>query len=309
MTVRNVAHYRNHPNDNRNSTPLEENNGAALSSSTTAQFDSDKQFHIITQPMDSQQSHLQPDDNVRHTRSSLLRRGTPKSSVLDASMLMNINALFEDLDKYRSIYANVNNNTEAVSRSNRVAYDHLNSTNEPRLLTQGTSSDLEFETEVSMSMTSYSYGGGTYSYPMSQNSPNKPSHIFTLGGRPQSPAPAPNSNSVPVMKYQTWATCISGILDRSGMRTWKCLIPQIDYPLPQEYHIRFNPHSLTSKTFFSPAEDDLILRGVITLGEDWAKIRAELLPSKDEQLLCFRYAQMTGPQGREDSKFKRYAFR
>ena len=41
------------------------------------------------------------------------------------------------------------------------------------------------------------------------------------------------------------------------------------------------------------------------LGDDWNKIKQELLPSKDEQLLQFRFRQLTASDV-PDNRFKKY---
>jgi hypothetical protein len=67
-----------------------------------------------------------------------------------------------------------------------------------------------------------------------------------------------------------------------------------------------DPSSLMGRSLFTPAEDDLLLRGIIKHGEDaWKLIRQDFLPSKEEQLLQFRFRQMTSPSAKEASKFKR----
>ena len=106
-------------------------------------------------------------------------------------------------------------------------------------------------------------------------------------------------------QFQLMSNQINELFQQTKMRTWTCLLPTIRYPLPTEYLARSDPYSLANRTYFSPAEDDLLLRGVITIGEDWGKIRMELLPSKDEQLLSFRFSQLTSNLAADDSKFKR----
>jgi hypothetical protein len=71
--------------------------------------------------------------------------------------------------------------------------------------------------------------------------------------------------------------------------------------------VRTDPSSLTGRSLFTPAEDDLLLRGVIGLGESesaWAAIRRKYLPAKEEQLLQFRFRQMTADNA-PPSTFKR----
>lgn len=92
------------------------------------------------------------------------------------------------------------------------------------------------------------------------------------------------------------------------MRVWECLIPTPHSPLGEDMMTGADPSSLMGRSIFTPAEDDLLLRGIIKHGEDsWALIRQHFLPSKEEQLLQFRFRQMTSPAAKEASKFKRFA--
>jgi hypothetical protein len=88
------------------------------------------------------------------------------------------------------------------------------------------------------------------------------------------------------------------------IRLWGCLIPA---PFPSIRDGGSDPQSLIGRSLFTPAEDDLLLRGIVKYGEDsWQRIRQQYLPSKEEQLLQFRFRQMTSPAAKEASKFKRY---
>ena len=93
------------------------------------------------------------------------------------------------------------------------------------------------------------------------------------------------------------------------------MLPSRDYPLSPDFVNTVNPASLYGSTIFTPAEDDLLLRGIISVNnsEDkdsksagqWEKrVREKFLPSKEEQLLQYRQIQLSS--GSEDSKFKRY---
>ena len=100
------------------------------------------------------------------------------------------------------------------------------------------------------------------------------------------------------------------------VRLWKCLLPSHDYPLSRDFVNTVNPASLYGSTIFTPAEDDLLLRGIISVNnsEDkdtkgsgglWERrVKEKFLPSKEEQLLQYRQIQLSS--GPEDSKFKRY---
>jgi Myb-like DNA-binding domain len=89
-------------------------------------------------------------------------------------------------------------------------------------------------------------------------------------------------------------------------RVWECLVPSPNSPLGEDLMVGTDPSSLMGRSLFTPAEDDLLLRGIIKHGEDaWKLIRQDFLPSKEEQLLQFRFRQMTSPSAKEASKFKR----
>ena len=98
------------------------------------------------------------------------------------------------------------------------------------------------------------------------------------------------------------------------VRLWTCLLPSGSYPLAPEFVKTVNPASLYGSTIFTPAEDDLLLRGIISVnnsedkdakGGEWEqKVKEKFLPSKEQQLLQYRQIQLSS--GPEDSKFKRY---
>lgn len=56
---------------------------------------------------------------------------------------------------------------------------------------------------------------------------------------------------------------IHNIMPQLNMPIWNCLIPAANYPLPQSLVLSMNPNSLTARCLFTPAEDDLLLRGTI----------------------------------------------
>ena len=102
----------------------------------------------------------------------------------------------------------------------------------------------------------------------------------------------------------TTATSSNVVSALTKIRLWECLIPA---PYPSIGDGGSDPQSLIGRSLFTPAEDDLLLRGIVKYGEDsWQRIRQQYLPSKEEQLLQFRFRQMTSPAAKEASKFKRY---
>jgi hypothetical protein len=90
------------------------------------------------------------------------------------------------------------------------------------------------------------------------------------------------------------------------MRKWKCLVPGKAYPLTGEAILKTDPSTLAGRSMYTPAEDDLLLRGIVTFGEDWKKIKSDLLPSKEEQLLQFRFSQTTSINSSDENKFKKF---
>jgi hypothetical protein len=96
------------------------------------------------------------------------------------------------------------------------------------------------------------------------------------------------------------------IMGQTGMKLWNCLLPTITHPLAESVVKGIFPNSLVGRTHFSPAEDDLLLRGIITLGENsWEDIRNVFLPSKSAEGLRFRFSEMTAHQA-PDNNFKWY---
>ena len=96
------------------------------------------------------------------------------------------------------------------------------------------------------------------------------------------------------------------IMPRLNMRAWRCLLPSAVYPLPLQLVRRLDPSSLTGRCLFTPTEDDLLLRGIMNIPEgDWEQIHTFYVPSKEAQLLQFRYSQMTAISAVGDNNFKR----
>lgn len=122
-------------------------------------------------------------------------------------------------------------------------------------------------------------------------------------------------------KFSSLAREISVIHEEFKCPEWKCLVPSSNYPLPSNLTANFNPNTLVGRSLFTPAEDDLLMRGLWTysshftspsistaaataergrnscfLAENeipWSRIRASCLPSKEEHSLQFRYSQLT----------------
>lgn len=115
---------------------------------------------------------------------------------------------------------------------------------------------------------------------------------------------------------------VETILSLWNMRTWKCLMPTENYPLSHDTVQQINPRSLYGRHAFTPAEDDLLLRGimfgnslkvkgtpdVVRLGQsvNWEEVKKSYLCSKETQFLENRVMQLTGAHVPETSKFKRY---
>jgi len=100
---------------------------------------------------------------------------------------------------------------------------------------------------------------------------------------------------------------VHSIMPRLSMRAWRCLVPTACYPLPAPLVRSLDPSTLMGRCLFTPAEDDLLLRGIMITGDgDWEQIRAAYMPSKVAQTLQFRYTQMTSiTASMEDNNYKR----
>lgn len=97
------------------------------------------------------------------------------------------------------------------------------------------------------------------------------------------------------------------IMPQLSMRPWRCLLPNAHYPLPANLVRTLDATTLMGRCLFTPAEDDLLLRGIMNVGEaSWEQVRAQFMPSKEAQLLQFRYSQMTSLSATyDDNNFKR----
>jgi hypothetical protein len=130
-------------------------------------------------------------------------------------------------------------------------------------------------------------------------------------------------------QFQLLADCTKKIFQSFHTRSWDCILPKKDYPLAEEEFANFNPSSIAARCYFTPHEDELILRGLANhlaslklnkasvsgvdpseksntsaatataSGYDaiddkqlWQEIHAKLLPSKDENALHYRYSQL-----------------
>ena len=115
-----------------------------------------------------------------------------------------------------------------------------------------------------------------------------------------------NENSNPRFRLlDECETQIASIMKDVNMRLWNCLIPKRAYPLTDGHLTDIDPTSLSGRSVFTPAEDDLLLRGIITLGEgEWTAIRTQFLPSKEAESLQFRLTQMTAISAAENNIFK-----
>jgi hypothetical protein len=81
------------------------------------------------------------------------------------------------------------------------------------------------------------------------------------------------------------------------VRIWYCLIPTPNYPIKgyTSMHLDYPMSTAVNRVHFTSAEDDLLLRGIVTLGEhdQWHEIQTLFVPSKDVIVLQFRYTQKT----------------
>lgn len=140
-------------------------------------------------------------------------------------------------------------------------------------------------------------------------------------------------NSTKIQIFQLMNSHIRSILSKTRMKYWNCLVPKHDYPLGEQMWLNFDSSSLIGRSKFTPAEDDLLLRGLITLPiiqsnntinsrenkkdsnhikeieYQWNKLKEQYLPSKEEQSIQFRYSQMTSSSSsnidfQESSRFK-----
>jgi hypothetical protein len=66
-----------------------------------------------------------------------------------------------------------------------------------------------------------------------------------------------------IIKLNSIKQQVVKIWGQLNMRIWTCLLPSSSFPLSLEINKRNDPSSLTGRSFFTPAEDDLLLRGLI----------------------------------------------
>jgi hypothetical protein len=115
-----------------------------------------------------------------------------------------------------------------------------------------------------------------------------------------------------ILKFQLFEKYIKLLYSESSLKCWNSLIPKSNYPF-LSYSILLSPSYVTSSSnvnysilnpltiegrkFFTPAEDDLLLKGIIEFSDDgqenWEKIQKKYLPFKKMELLQFHYHEKT----------------
>lgn len=130
------------------------------------------------------------------------------------------------------------------------------------------------------------------------------------------------SYSLSVIKQEVTVS----VVPQMELRLWTCLLPSASYPLPHSLFASTDPGSLTGRCLFTPAEDDLLLRGASSTVDTtqscqqaaamppssssrWDSVRARLLPNKEAQLLQFRYSQMVSLSSAvriEENNFRKF---
>jgi hypothetical protein len=121
----------------------------------------------------------------------------------------------------------------------------------------------------------------------------------------------PTNDPSRLKKLESVSNGIDDIFQTLNMRKWSCLIPTSTFPLAPEI-LKTDLSSLAGRAFFTPAEDDLLLRGIIRNNVNeidnktrWNLIKNGYVSSKEIEELSFRYYQMTS-NCTEDTKFKKY---
>ncbi len=121
----------------------------------------------------------------------------------------------------------------------------------------------------------------------------------------------PTNDPIRLKKLEAVSKGIDDIIYTLNMRKWSCLIPTSTFPLAPEI-LKTDLSSLAGRAFFTPAEDDLLLRGIIRNNVNeidnktrWNLIKNGYVSSKEIEELSFRYYQMTS-NCTEDTKFKKY---
>jgi hypothetical protein len=69
-----------------------------------------------------------------------------------------------------------------------------------------------------------------------------------------------------ISKFEVLQDKLPQLMTKLQMHTWKCLLPDINYPMTEEQSKLMDPSSILGRMKFTPAEDDLLLRGVVFLG-------------------------------------------
>ena len=102
-------------------------------------------------------------------------------------------------------------------------------------------------------------------------------------------------------------------MSETELKAWDCLCPKAEFPLPSSF-LGKDTRSSSFRSLFTPAEDDLLLRGLVEAGEGhWEEVMLAYLPSKQPQLLKFRVNQLqsagsssSSDQGTNNNKFVTY---
>ena len=112
----------------------------------------------------------------------------------------------------------------------------------------------------------------------------------------------------PAARFAALRMKMREMLSKLKMHAWDCLFPDVSYPLTEDVTGVIDPSSILGRMQFTPAEDDLLLRGIILIGDalgthiggfydglgedEWQRIKTELLPSKDEHMMSHRFNEM-----------------
>ena len=72
----------------------------------------------------------------------------------------------------------------------------------------------------------------------------------------------PTNDPTRLKKLEAVSQGIDDIFYTLNMRKWSCLVPTSSFPLAPEI-LKTDLSSLAGRAFFTPAEDDLLLRGII----------------------------------------------
>ena len=71
----------------------------------------------------------------------------------------------------------------------------------------------------------------------------------------------------PASRFAALRLKMREMLSKLKMHAWGCLFPDASYPLTEDVTGAIDPSSILGRMQFTPAEDDLLLRGVILIGE------------------------------------------